>query len=151
MPIDTVAQIQHVVSCYSLRWGIELLFKTLKSGLHIEKLKYETIDAYLTASSLLIVVALRAEYVKMAARVDADSSCEKYVDPTEWKAAYMVANRTRKLPAQPLTIGEFLLLIAKIGGYLNKKGQGPPGSETVWRGLRKLDAYRDALTAIEMV
>lgn len=151
MPIDTVAQIQHVVSCYSLRWGIELLFKTLKSGLHIEKLKYETIDAYLTASSLLIVVAWRVEYVKMAARVDADSSCEKYVDPTEWKAAYMVANRTRKLPAQPLTIGEFLLLIAKIGGYLNKKGQGPPGSETVWRGLRKLDAYRDALTAIEMI
>ena len=29
----------------------------------------------------------------------------------------------------------------------NKKGQGPPGSTTLWRGLRKLEAYRDAYIA----
>jgi hypothetical protein len=42
---------------------------------------------------------------------------------------------------------EFTLLLAKLGGYLNKKGQGPPGSKTIWRGLRRLEAYREAYEA----
>ena len=39
LSIDSIAQIQRVISTYSTRWNIELYFKTLKSGLKIEKLK----------------------------------------------------------------------------------------------------------------
>ena len=147
LPIDTVIEIQRIVSHYSLRWGIELFFKTLKSGLGIEKLKYETIERYLTASSLMLVVAWRVEQIKVAARVDGDASCEKYFEAAEWKPAYMVAKKTRVLPKTAPTMGEFTLLLAQLGGYLKKKGQGPPGSTTLWRGLRKLEAYRDAYIA----
>lgn len=144
LPIDTIIEVQRVVSAYSLRWGIELFFKTLKSGLGIEKLKYETIERYLTASSLMLVVAWRVEQIKVAARVDGDASCEKYFESAEWKPAYMVAKKTRILPSTAPTMEEFTLMLAQLGGYLKKKGQGPPGSTTLWRGLRKLEAYRDA-------
>jgi IS4 transposase len=147
LPIETIIEVQRVVSRYSLRWGIELFFKTLKSGLGIEKLKYETIERYLTASSLMLVVAWRVEQIKVAARVDGDASCEKYFESAEWKPAYMVAKKTRVLPPTAPTMEEFVLLLAKLGGYLKKKGQGPPGSTTLWRGLRKLEAYRDAYIA----
>lgn len=43
----------------------------------------------------------------MAARVDGDTSCDKYFDDVEYR-----------------------LIIAQHGGYLNKKGQCPPGSMT---------------------
>jgi len=37
-----------------------------------------------------------------------------------------------------------MLILAKLGGSLDKKGQGPPGSPTIWRGLRRMEAYREA-------
>lgn len=147
LPIDTIAAVESIVSHYSSRWGIELFFKTLKSGLGIEKLKYETIERYLTASSLMLVVAWRVEQIKVAARVDGDASCEEYFEATEWKPVYMVAKKTRTLPKEAPRMSDFMLLLAKLGGYLHKKGQGPPGSTTIWRGLRKLEAYRDAYIA----
>jgi hypothetical protein len=147
LPIDTVLEVERVVSQYSLRWGIELFFKTLKSGLGIEKMKYETIERYQTASSLLMIVAWRVEQIKVAARVDSEASCEKYFEAAEWQPAYMIAKKARVLPLTVPTMAEFTLLLAQLGGYLKKKGQGPPGSTTLWRGLRKLEAYREAFIA----
>ncbi|WP_153559480.1 IS4 family transposase [Roseimaritima sediminicola] len=147
LPIETAAQAERVIRLYSLRWNVELFFKTLKSGLGIEKLKYQTLDRYLTAVAMLLVVAWRVEQIKVAARVDGDASCEDYFEPSEWKPTYMVANKSRKLPEIPPTMAEFVLILAKLGGYVNKKGQGPPGSKIIWRGLRRLEAYRDAYLA----
>lgn len=57
LPIETLEQIEQVIQYYGLRWQIEVFFKTLKSGMRIEKLKYQTIDRYLTAAALLMIVA----------------------------------------------------------------------------------------------
>jgi hypothetical protein len=147
LPIDSIVQIERAIQYYASRWGIELFFKTLKSGFGIEKLKYETIEGYLTAASLMFIAAWRVEHIKQAARVDGSASCEKYFEANEWKPAYMVANKSKQLPVTAPSMGEFTLMLAKLGGYQNKKSQGPPGSTTIWRGLRKMEAYRDAYLA----
>lgn len=145
--IDSIAQIQRVISGYSLRWNIELYFKTLKSGLKIEKLKYETLDRYLTALSLLMIVGWRVEYLKGAARHDPDGCCETYFSRDQWQPAYMVYTDGGEIPAIPPTISEFMFIIAELGGWQRKKNQGPPGSMTIWRGLRRMEAYADAFQA----
>jgi hypothetical protein len=147
LPISSVVEIQRVIAVYGRRWQIELYFKTLKSGLGIEKLKYETIDRYLTALSLMMIVAWRVEQLKGAARLDGDACCDKYFDADEWMPTYMVVHQTQELPSASPTVSEFILMIAKLGGYLDKKGQGPPGSRTLWRGLRRMEAYSDAYKA----
>ncbi|TWT74302.1 Transposase for transposon Tn5 [Allorhodopirellula solitaria] len=147
LPIDEISQVQRVIELYGLRWQIELFFKTLKSGLGIEKLKYQSLDRYLTAFSMLLVVAWRVEQIKMAARIDGDASCEDYFEASEWKPTYLVAKKTRTVPQSPPTMAEFMLVLAQLGGYLNKTGQGPPGSTVIWRGLRRLQAYREAYIA----
>lgn len=147
LPISSIVEIQRVIQLYGRRWDIEMYFKTLKSGLGIEKLKYETLDRYLTAMSLMMIVAWRVEQLKGAARFDSDASCEKYFDADEWMPAYMVLHKTQELPLEPPTISEFMLTIAQLGGYLDKKGQGPPGSTTIWRGLRRMEAYAEAFKA----
>ncbi|MDA1051060.1 MAG: IS4 family transposase [Planctomycetota bacterium] len=138
-----------MVSAYSIRWNIELYFKTLKSGLKIEKLQYETLDRYLTALSLLMIVGSRVEYLQGAARHDPGASCEEYFSRDEWQPAYLVHTDGGELPSEPLTIGEFMLLIAELGGWQRKKIQGPPGSMTVWRGMRRMEAYADAFQAFQ--
>jgi hypothetical protein len=149
LSINSIAEVQRALSTYSTRWNVELYFKTLKSGLRIEKLKYETLDRYLTALSMLMIVGWRVEYLKGAARHDPDASCEKYFSPEEWQPAYLVHTKRRELPAKPLTISEFMLLIAELGGWQRKRSQGPPGSTTIWRGMRRMEAYADAFQAFK--
>ena len=149
LSIDSIAEIQRVISAYSIRWNIELYFKTLKSGLKIEKLKYKTLDRYLTALSMLMIVGWRVEYLKGAARHDPDASCEEYFSREEWQPAYLVHTDGGHLPAEPITISEFMLLIAELGGWQCKRSQGLPGSTTVWRGLRRMEANADAFQAFQ--
>ena len=39
------------------------------------------------------------------------------------------------------SLGEAILLVASYGGYLNRKGDGPPGSEAMWTGLNRLQDF----------
>jgi len=36
-----------------------------------------------------------------------------------------------------LSLGEAMITIAKLGGYLNRKCDGPPGFESLWRGYAR--------------
>ena len=40
-------------------------------------------------------------------------------------------------PAQP-GLNEVLRLVARLGGFLDYKGDGEPDSETIWKGLTKV-------------
>jgi hypothetical protein len=147
--INSIAEIRRVLTTYTQRWQIELYFKTLKSGLRIEDMRYETLDRYLTAVSLSSIVAWRVEYLKGVARHDSETSCEKYFAPEEWQPAYLVYKGDGKLPAEPPSTSEFLLIIAELGGWQRKKHRGPPGSMTLWRGIRRMEAYAEAFRAFQ--
>lgn len=149
LPISTISEIERVIGSYCRRWDIELYFKTLKSGMKIEKLKYEEIDAYVRAVTLLMITGFRVEQLKSANRVCPEVSCERFYDVSFWKATFLVVFAGRALPETPPTIAEFMLVVAKLGGYLKKKGQGPPGSTTIWRGMRKAESYHEAFIAFK--
>lgn len=39
----------------------------------------------------------------------------------------------------PPTLSEAILMVATIGGFLGRPSDGVPGTETIWRGLQRLD------------
>ena len=41
---------------------------------------------------------------------------------------------------QRITIREALRFVAKMGGFNGPKSDGEPGTVSIWRGLRKLEA-----------
>lgn len=41
-------------------------------------------------------------------------------------------------PAPPRTISRYLRAIARLGGYLGRKNDPPPGNMVIWRGLTRL-------------
>lgn len=136
-----------VIEGYRRRWDIELMFRTLKSGLRIERLHYETIEAYLKAASLLLINAYRVERLKSAARGCGEASCETLVAATFWRAVWTVRTPEKRLPDEPPTVGQFVEAIAQLGGYI-KRPNSPPGSTTLWRGLRTAESYHEAYLAI---
>lgn len=150
LPIATVADLVDVLGGYCVRWSVELYFKTLKSGLKIEDMKYETLERYVVAFSMLIVVAWRVEYLKGATRSDPDSSCEKYFTAGEWIAILAFLRRPVDRKSPP-TLREFMISIAQLGGYINKKSQGDPGSKTIWRGMARFDTIVEAFAAFNQM
>jgi hypothetical protein len=42
------------------------------------------------------------------------------------------------MEASALTIGQAVLWIGRLGGHLNRKGDGMPGVRVLWRGLHDL-------------
>jgi hypothetical protein len=50
----------------------------------------------------------------------------------ELKTLHAYAKKKRLKP--PILLGEAVLLIAKIGGYLNRKNDLPPGHQVLWQG-----------------
>ncbi len=44
----------------------------------------------------------------------------------------------KPIAAAELTIGQAVLWIGRLGGHLNRKGDGMPGVRTLWRGLHDL-------------
>jgi len=129
---------------------VELYFKTLKSGLKIEDMKYETLERYVIAFSMLTVVAWRVEYLKGATRSDPESSCEKYFAAGEWMAIMAFLRRPVDR-TRPPRMREFMISIAQLGGYINKKSQGEPGSKTIWRGMTRFDTIVEAFAAFNQM
>lgn len=147
LPVATAEQVAEVLQGYCHRWAVELYFKTLKSGLKIEDMKYETLDRYLRAFSMLTVVAWRIEYLKGACRATPDAPCTVYFTAQEWIALMTFLRRKKVDPSQPPTVGEFMVAVAELGGYVNKKSQGPPGSKTLWRGMSRFATVVEAYSA----
>ena len=47
-------------------------------------------------------------------------------------------------PKTPPTLREAVRMMAGLGGFLGRKGDGEPGTETLWRGLQRLDDIAEA-------
>ena len=151
LPVESNDDCVDVLNGYCKRWSVELYFKTLKSGMKIEDLKYETLDRYLVAFAMLCVVAWRVEYLKGANRGDPQSPCTKYFTDEEWMAVMTFLRRGPVDPRHPPTTHEFMVAIACLGGYIDKKSQGPPGSQTIWRGMSRFETIVQAFAIFNRI
>ena len=76
-------------------------------------------------------------YVMTMSRKQPDISCIEMFEEAEWKSVCKVTNKKAPIPVKPPSLGEFVLMVAKLGGYLPRKNS-PPGPEVIWRGLKRV-------------
>ena len=58
-----------------------------------------------------------------------DLEAELLFDRDEWQAAFIL--NKKKVPQQPPRLNEVIRLVAKLGGFLARKGDGEPGAKTL--------------------
>jgi hypothetical protein len=137
LPIDSVDQIRQAIQYYYVRWMIEILFRTLKSGCRAEERRFEHCDRYLPCLAVYLIVAWRTLYVCRLGREFPDIDREAVFEPSEWKAVYQVVHR-KSPPKKPPRLQEMVRLVAQLGGYVNREPADEPGPQTVWLGLQRL-------------
>lgn len=135
LPIDTLEQVWRVVDIYRSRWLIEEFHKALKTGLGVEESQLSTATKLMTLTGVLSIVATLLLDLKLQARGEPDQP----IDPPQADDDTLaVLEHKQGRPAGGWTVTTFLIAIAKLGGYLNRKGDGPPGWLTLWRGWQTL-------------
>jgi len=124
---------------YTVRWGIEVYHRTLKSGCRIEERQLGHADRIETCLGIDMVVAWRIHHLTKLGRETPDVPCTVYFEDAEWKALASYITRNPVPPAHAPTLREATRMVATLGGFLGRKCDGEPGTESLWIGLQRLD------------
>ena len=73
-----------------------------------------------------------------------DLPCEVFFD--DWEVQVLTAIQKKNVRGKeesPPRLGHAITLVAKLGGYLARRSDPPPGSECIWKGLIHLCAMTE--------
>lgn len=133
-PVRTLDEACERVRWYSLRWRIEMYFKVLKSGFRVEACRLGSAERLARYLSVMSIVAWRLFMVTLIARTHPSRPCSTFLSETEWKVLAIKITRNAAPPETVPTIADAVTWIARLGGHLARKWDGPPGTLTLWRG-----------------
>ena len=146
LAVETPEQASEKLAWYLCRWQVEIYFKVLKSGCHIEELQLEKRERLEPALAFYMIIAWRVLYLTMLGRDCPEMPCDTVFADEEWKAVYLVTQR-KPPPDQPPSLDTMVRMVASLGGFLNRKSDGFPGPKTLWIGLQRVPDFVLALEA----
>lgn len=141
LPINTFAEVALIIEFYLARWEIEVFFKVLKSGCEVEERRLKSAESLTSLIALFLVIAWRIMYAMKLGRLCSEMTCEDIFSASEWKSVYKVVNKGAKLPDKAPLLSEFMIMVAMLGGYLNRKNDPPPGPKLIWIGINRMNDF----------
>lgn len=136
-PVLDISDAREVVRGYMLRWRVEDFHRAWKSGgCDIESSQLRSVSALQRWAAISAAMAARAEHLKHRSRAEPELDAEVELTRDEIDAAIILTRTTKHRVGEKLTLQQAVWLIAQIGGYTGKSSGGPPGAETIGRGLR---------------
>ena len=137
--VNTLEQAVELIDWYRARWEIELFFLILKEGCRIEALQLGRAERIETALALYLVVAWRINRLMRLGRSLPELPADLLFETDEWQAAYIL--NKKPVPKTVPQLNSVVRLIARLGGFLCRKGDGEPGAKTLWLGLRDIAVF----------
>jgi hypothetical protein len=132
---SSLAGVLRVVRSYAKRWLIEEYHKALKTGAGIERSQLETRERLEALLGILAVVAVRLLNMKLLCSSRPDDQAAAF---TLEPGALEILVAKQGTPRGGWTNRNLMVAIAKLGGFLGRKGDGNPGWITIWRGWNSL-------------
>ena len=137
-PVDNADDAVRVIQGYACRWRIEEFHRTWKSGCcDIERSQLRSCAAFQRWATLMAAVASRVEQLK-SARSDRKLNALELATRDEIDAAILLSETKKFKIGRKLTAEQFVTLVAQVGGYTGKSSGGPPGAQTIARGLERV-------------
>ena len=134
--VTSQEQAMQVVEYYTLRWRVEDIYRILKSGCRVEKLRMQRAEDLYRVLTLHMVSAWRIMLMTLLGRETADMKAEVIFTEAE---LYMMKVYARNYGVDSQTdLRSAILLVAMMGGYMNRKHDPPPGHTIMWRGYASL-------------
>jgi hypothetical protein len=137
--VESIADAAKIIDFYKKRWRIEEWHRVLKSGCKVQEHQHETAERLKRVIAIDAVLAWRIQLLTLLGREVPDLPCNVFFD--EWEVKVLDALKKKEGKDRsgiPLSLGEAIILVAKQGGYLARKSDPPPGTESIWKGIIRL-------------
>lgn len=132
LPIESLEDVLRIVNFYALRWRIERLHYTLKSGaLNVEKLQFDDLDTTFNALAFYSIVAWQILGVTYLVRQVAEVPATDFFEEQE----IVILEKVTKKDIQ--TIKDAVLALCKIVGFAPSKKQPLPGIKVLAQAFER--------------
>ena len=146
LPVADLAAAVQCVSYYSRRWLIERYHYTLKSGgCRFEDSQLQDFAALTRLLALQCLVAWRLLWLTYLSRTEPEQPCTVAFTDLEWRIlhramrkidpAFLRRSGYDASSGLPPPLRTAVRWMAKLGGFLGRKGDGEPGIKVLWEGL----------------
>ena len=133
--VESNADAEGCLQWYCHRWKIEEWHRALKEGCRPERSQLDDVEDLQRLAALMGIIAVRLVQLRDLA----DADCPEANNPVALQQAappvwIKVVSRLGGVPPEALTPRDFLLTIARRGGYLGRKHDARPGWKVIWQG-----------------
>ena len=138
LPIRSRKEAIEKLNWYAMRWKIETFHKILKSGCRAEDVKLRTAERLVNLIAILCLLSWRVFWMTMLNRATPEASPQMALTPTE---IYLLDQLVRDPPSVGSAtnlLSLYLTKLARLGGYLARAKDPPPGNTVMWRGMTRL-------------
>jgi hypothetical protein len=97
-----------------------------------------TAERLVNLISIFCILSWRIFWMTMINRSTPKASPSVALTKTEIGLLDQLINDKRKTSPHGKSLGTYLIKIARLGGYLARKNDPPPGNVVMWRGLSRL-------------
>jgi hypothetical protein len=134
LPTRSLREAQACLERYASRWNIEVLFRTLKTVVRAESRQFRDVKTLEKAITIDLIVAFLVLRVTALTRDDPEQPCTVVFADDEWRSLWEY-HSTERVPERPPPLGVMVRYLARLGGHLGRKGDGPPGAISLGRAL----------------
>jgi Transposase DDE domain len=145
--VTCTAEAQQVVADYARRWIIEEYHKALKTGCGIETLQLTTRHGLENAIASMSVLAVHVLNLRHLARDEHHASLPAHQHDNPLKVR-LAAHHAKHTDWKAMTVWEYYVAVARLGGYVLNPRQRPPGWQILWRGYIRLNDMAMGANAI---
>lgn len=152
-PVDTLDDALAVVRAYAQRWRIERMHYTTKTGAgHLHDSQLRSFDALAKWITLHVAVASRLQHILYRSREEPNVAAHEEFSRDEIEATLLLREKEygKTYPADRTpSLGELVLFIAQLGGYMGLKSSGgPPGIKIFERAFLRVEAASLVVAAL---
>jgi hypothetical protein len=140
LPVGSRRDAVEKLRWYALRWKIEVFHKILKSGCRAEESRLRTAQRLTNLIALFCIIAWRVFWMTMLNRSNPNEP--PTLKLTKIELALLDQAVPDKAPPLQRTLTYYLNKIARLGGYLARASDPPPGNMVMWRGMTRLSDIR---------
>ena len=138
LPVTSRKEAIEKLKWYSLRWKIEVFHKILKSGCKAETSKLRTANRLVNLVSVLAILSWRIFWMTMMNRAAPDADPEVAFTALEIRLLDQLVADMPDAYMNNKSLSAYLTKLARLGGYLARSSDPPPGNTVLWRGLSRL-------------
>jgi Transposase DNA-binding/Transposase Tn5 dimerisation domain len=138
LPVQSRSAAIEKLNWYAMRWKIEVFHKILKSGCKAEESRLRTAARLVNLLATFCILSWRIFWLTMIKRSVPKAPPTLAFTSLEIRLIDQLIEDKPKPRTPKKTLNSYVTRLARLGGYLARASDPPPGNKVIWRGMSRL-------------